>query len=133
MATDAIAKVEVKGLKQLTRALRKAGVQIKDMKTANAKTGTVVVQAARPITPHATGALAGSIRPAQRQSGVIVRAGGGSVKYARYVEYGTRKMGARSYLVRAAHDTQPRWLDVYADELQKLMDQTAGSATGTGD
>jgi HK97 gp10 family phage protein len=133
VATDAIAKVEIKGLRQLTRSLRKAGVQIKDMKSANAKTGSVVVQAARPITPHATGALAGSIRPAQRQSGVIGRAGGGAVKYARYVEYGTRKMGARSYLVRAAHDTQPRWLNVYADELQKLMDAAANSSTGTGD
>jgi HK97 gp10 family phage protein len=133
MADARFVRVEIKGLGQLTRAIRKAGVQIKDMKTANAKTGTVVVQAARPITPHATGALAGSIRPAQRQSGVIVRAGGGSVKYARYVEYGTRKMGARSYLVRAANDSQPRWLDVYADELQRLMDTAANSSTGTGD
>jgi HK97 gp10 family phage protein len=126
-------QVKIKGLSQLTRSLRKAGVQINDMKAANAKTGSVVVQAARPITPHATGALAGSIRPAQRQSGVIVRAGGGAVRYARYVEYGTRKMGARSYLIRAANDSQPRWLDVYAVELQRLMDQAANSSTGTGD
>lgn len=125
-------RVEIKGLQQLTRSLRRAGVQIKDMKAANATTGNVVVQAARPITPHATGALAASIRPAQRQSGVIVRAGGGAVRYARYVEYGTRKMGARSYLVRAAHDTQDRWLGVYEQELQRLMDQAASSSTGTG-
>ena len=123
-------KVEVKGLNQLTRALKRAGVDVKDMKAANAKTGSIVVQTARPITPHATGALAGSIRPAQRQSGVIVRAGGGSVTYAKYVEYGTTRMGARSYLIRAANDSQPRWLDGYAEELQKLMDQVAGSTTG---
>lgn len=127
------ASLEVKGLNKLTRALKKAGVQIKDLKAANVKVGDVVVREAQPITPHRTGALAASIRPAQRQSGVIVRAGGGSVRYARYVEYGTRKMPARSYLVKGIHDSQPRWMDVYAQELQDLMDQVAGSADGTGD
>jgi hypothetical protein len=62
-----------------------------------------------------------------------VRAGGGSVRYARYVEYGTRKMGARSYLVKGVHDSQDRWMNVYADELQDLMDQVANSSDGTGD
>jgi HK97 gp10 family phage protein len=133
MATQAIAQVEIKGLRQLTKALRKSGVQIKDMKAANAKAGSVVVDAARPITPHATGDLAASIRPAQRQSGVVVRAGGGSIRYARYVEYGTRKMGARSYLIQGAYISQNRWLDVYAVELQRLMDEVANSSTGTGD
>jgi HK97 gp10 family phage protein len=126
-------QVRVDGLNKLTRALRKAGVAVQDMKAANAAVGEVVARSARPITPHATGALADSIRPAQRQSGVIVRAGGGRVRYARYVEYGTSRMQARSYLIKGAHDSQPRWLDVYADELQKLMDKVAGEADGTGD
>ena len=126
-------RLEVRGLNKLTRALHKAGVEVADMKAANVKVGNVVVDHARPITPRgATGNLAASIRPAQRRSGVIVRAGGGSVRYARYVEYGTRKMAARSYLRRAATDTQPEWMDVYAAELQKLMDQVASSADGTG-
>lgn len=127
------ARVKVEGLNKLTRALKKAGVEIKDLKEANVRVGDVVVQAARPVTPHRTGALAGSIRPAQRQSGVIVRAGGGSVRYARFVEYGTKKMPARSYLVKSVYDSQPRWMDVYEKELQDLMDQVAGSADGTGD
>ena len=127
------ASLKVEGLNKLTRALKKAGVEIKDLKKANTEVGDVVVRAAQPITPHRTGALAGSIRPAQRQSGVIVRAGGGSVRYARYVEYGTKKMGARSYLVKGVHDSQDRWMNVYADELQDLMDQVANSSDGSGD
>jgi HK97 gp10 family phage protein len=126
-------QVRVDGLNKLTRALRKAGVAVQDMKAANATVGEVVVRTSRPITPHASGELADSIRPAQRQSGVIVRAGGGRVRYARYVEYGTSRMQGRSYLIKGAHDSQPRWLDVYADELQKLMDKVAGEADGTGD
>lgn len=127
------ANVRVEGLGKLTGALKRAGVEIKDLKAANAEVGGVVVHQARPITPHATGALAGSVRVAQRQSGVVVRAGGGRIKYARYVEFGTKKMAARSYLIRAAHDSQPRWMDVYYAELQKLMDQIASHANGTGD
>jgi HK97 gp10 family phage protein len=127
-------RVEVRGLTKLTRALRKAGVEIKDMKAANARVGDIVVQAARPVTPHRTGALANSIRPAQRQSGVIVRAGGvRGVRYAKYVEYGTKKMAARSYLVKTVNDTQPRWMDEYAEELQRLMDKAANSSDGTGE
>lgn len=127
------ARIEVKGLNKLTRALRKAGVEIGELKAANTRVGAIVVTAARPLTPHRTGALAGSIRPAERQSGVIIRAGGGRIRYARFVEYGTRKMGARSYLIKGAHNSQPRWLDQYAAELQKVMDRVAGSADGTGD
>lgn len=128
--TDA---VQVQGLNKLVRALKKAGVEIADMKEANARVGGIVVNQARPITPKATGALAGSIRPAQRRSGVIVRAGGGRVRYAKFVEFGTRKMGARSYLIKGAHDSQPRWLDEYERELKALVAQAENSADGTGD
>jgi HK97 gp10 family phage protein len=132
MAGDGF-RLEVKGLNKLTRALRKAGVEVKDMKAANVKVGNVVVRAAVPITPKASGALAGSIRPAQRQSGVVVRAGGGRIRYAKFVEYGTRKMRARPYLRRAARDSQPQWMDVYADELQNLMDEVAARSDGSGE
>lgn len=125
-------RVEVKGLGKLVRALKKAGVEVADMKAANARVGDVVVQAATPITPRATGALAGSIKPAQRTSGVVVRAGGGRIKYAKYVEYGTKRMRPRSYLVKAAHDSQPRWVGVYADELVKITNSVERSANGQG-
>ena len=126
------ASCEVKGLNKLTRALKKAGVEIQDLKEANQRVGGVVLQASSPLTPRRTGALAGSLRVANRQSGVVVRAGGGRVRYAKYVEYGTRKMPGRSYLVKGVHDSQPRWMTEYEDELQRLMDQAAGSANGTG-
>jgi HK97 gp10 family phage protein len=126
-------KLEVEGLNKLTRALKKAGVEVQDLKAANVRVGDIVVQGAQPITPKRTGALANSIKPAKRASGVVVRAGGGRVRYAKYVEYGTRRMGARSYLVKAAHDTQPHWMDEYEQELQLLMNHVGAVANGTGD
>jgi len=130
---EGVTQLKVRGLGKLTGALRRAGVDVRDMKTANARVARVVVDAAVPITPRATGALAGSIRPAQRVSGAIVYAGGGRVRYARFVEYGTGKMRARPYLTRAAGDSQDDWLDVYARELQNLMDRVAARSDGTGD
>jgi HK97 gp10 family phage protein len=125
-------QVRIEGLNKLTRALRKSGVEVKDMKAANARVANVVVRHAQPITPHDTGALAGSIRPAQRQSGAIVRAGGGKIRYAKFVEYGTSKMRARPYLYRAAEEAQPQWVAVYEAELEQLMNQVAATADGTG-
>lgn len=133
MAEASYANLKVEGLNKLTRALKKAGVQVKDLKEANAKVGDVVVKRANPLTPRSTGALAASIRPAQRQSGAVVRAGGGRIRYARFVEYGTRKMPARSYLIRGMNESQPQWMEVYADELQQLMDQVAARSDGTGE
>ena len=127
------AELRVEGLGKLTRALKKAGVEIQDLKAANSRVGAIVVTAARPITPHRTGALANSIKPAQRQSGVIIRAGGGRIRYAKFVEYGTSRMQARSYLVKAAHDSQPHWLDQYEIELIRVMGSVAVHADGTGD
>jgi HK97 gp10 family phage protein len=124
--------VEVHGLNKLTRALKKAGVEIKDLKEANARVGAVVVNASGPLTPRRTDALAGSLRVAQRQSGVVVRAGGGRVKYAKFVEYGTKWMYPQSYLVKGMNDSQPRWMTEYENELQKVMDQAMSSADGTG-
>jgi HK97 gp10 family phage protein len=126
------ASFEVKGLNKFTRALKQAGVEIQDLKDANDRVGEVVVTASRPLTARRTGALVDSIRVAHRQSGVVVRAGGGSIRYAKFVEYGTRKMSARSYLIAGVYSSEPRWMELYADELQKLMDQVATRSTGTG-
>jgi HK97 gp10 family phage protein len=126
-------RIQVRGAKQLSRALKKAGVQIKDLKDANQRVADVVARTATPLTPRATGRLAGSIRSARQQSAAVVRAGGGSIRYARFVEYGTSKMPARSYLYRAAGDSHDQWMDVYYTELQRLMDQVAARSPGTGE
>ena len=106
---------------------------MQDLKEANQRVGDVVVRAALPLTPKRTGRLAGSIRSAKIQSGATVRAGGGAIKYAPFVEYGTSKMGARPYLTTGMANSQPTWLDVYFQELQKLMDTVAAQSPGTGE
>ena len=130
MADDGF-RLEIKGLNKLTRALRQAGASMEDMREANTRVGQVVVRRATPITPRDTGALAGSIRPSRRVSGASVSAGGGRIRYARFVEFGTRKMAARPYLYKGARDSEDEWLDVYQRELERLLDEVGAQADGT--
>jgi HK97 gp10 family phage protein len=55
-------------------------------------------KSARALVPVRTGALRASIRVERSGVGHAVRAGGGAVDYAAYVEFGTRRMAARPYL-----------------------------------
>lgn len=124
--------MRVEGAKALSRALRKAGLDMKDMKEANHRVGDVVVRAAKPLAPKKSGALSNSIRAARLQSGVTVRAGGGRVVYPVFVEYGTVKMGARPYLRTGMQQSKWTWLPLYDRELKRLMRQVEASSTGSG-
>jgi HK97 gp10 family phage protein len=123
--------VRVEGAKALSRALRKAGISIQDLKDANERVADVVAREADPLTPRRSGRLVGSIRSARMQSGAVVRAGGGAVRYAKFVEYGTHRMAAQPFLTTGMTRSQPRWMDVYFAEIQLLMDRVAASADGT--
>lgn len=79
-----------------------------------------MVDLARQLVPVDTGALRQSIRrePRQPDLTVIVKAGGGGVGYAKYVEYGTSRSPAQPYMTPAA-----RAIDVrkeVAAELRKV-------------
>lgn len=63
-------------------------------------------ESARALVPVRTGALRASIRAERTSTGHAVRAGGGAVDYAAYVEFGTRRMAARPYL-RPAVESVP--------------------------
>jgi HK97 gp10 family phage protein len=63
-------------------------------------------KSARALVPVRTGALRASIRAERTPGGYAVRAGGGAVDYAAYVEFGTRRMAAQPYLRPALESVQ---------------------------
>jgi HK97 gp10 family phage protein len=63
-------------------------------------------KSARALVPVRTGALRASIRAERTDAGHAVRAGGGAVDYAAYVEFGTQRMAAQPYL-RPAVESVP--------------------------
>jgi hypothetical protein len=107
--------------------MRKAGLDLKDMKQANKKAGTIVANAGRQVAPRDTGRLAASIKPAQQARRAVVRAGGGGVRHARFQEFGTKKNRATHYLYGSAAKTQPEWLAAYEWEMSIILARIQGA------
>lgn len=121
------AKVEIRGLNELVRTMRKAGVDIQDLKTANTKAGKIVATAGKSAVHHKTGALGTSIRPGKAARKAVVRAGGGRIRYARFQEFGTSKNPATHYLYGSAERTQSEWLNEYEMDLSRIMARIRGA------
>jgi HK97 gp10 family phage protein len=113
--------VKVTGLSNLTRTMRAAGRDLDDLKAANERVGLIVSSRARADAPRQSGKLASTVRGARATRKAVVRAGGAKAPYARYVEFGTRKMRARPYLRKAAVETRPQWLSEYEHEVDRII------------
>ena len=120
------ARLEIAGLGRLVSTMRKAGIDLGDMKEANKQAGTIVSTAARQVAPRQTGKLAASIRPAQQARRAVIRAGGGGIRSARFQEFGSRKNAATHYLYGSAAKTQPQWADAYWRDLEKIIAKIQG-------
>lgn len=91
--------------------------------------GNVTHQASAPGEAPATdtGRLINSInvRPVQGELSVEVKAGGGIVKYARMLEFGTAKMAARPFLFPALEKNKAR----IKKRIESALDRTIDRAT----
>lgn len=76
----------------------------------------LVAGRARTDAPARTGRLRGSIRPSGSRLRRKVTAGGGKAYYARFQEFGTRKMSANPFLLKQADDRAQA-------EFEKLVDR----------
>ncbi len=106
--------------------MKKAGVDMADMKDANAKVAQVVAKQGQTNVPVKTGRLKGSIRGSRGTSKASVRAGGARAKYGVFVHWGTVKMPPRTFLTDAATQTQSEWIDDYYNELERIVGRING-------
>jgi phage gpG-like protein len=122
----ATAGVTVQGARELRGAMRKAGLDMGEMKAVHARVGLLVAQSTTP--PRRSGRLAASIRSTGQAGAAVVRAGGAKVPYAGVIEYGwpSRNISAQPYLRTAAHRTEPRWAPMYLAEVQAILDRIGG-------
>lgn len=121
--------VLVEGAKELARTLKKAGVDVKELKEANNRVGQVIVQAAQSRAPKKSGRLAGSIRASKEQAGITIRAGNnGGIPYAAPIHWGwpKRNIKATLFLTNAIAETQPEWIDLYYKELEHIVSEIRG-------
>lgn len=129
MAGDQSVSVHVDGVRQLRRDLRKLGDDLADVKDANAAAAALVAaEAARRAPRGKTGRLAASVRGNRAASRATVSAGRASVPYAGPIHYGwpAHHIEAQPFVTDAAQDTQPLWLPLYEQGINRAVDKLAG-------
>lgn len=120
------AGIEVRGAANLRRTLKKAGLDLEDLKEAHADAAKVAERAARP--PVRTGALAATVRSSGTKTAAIIRAGRAAVPYAGVIHWGWPKRGipSRPFLSEAAQRTEPRWIPIYDRAIERALAQVKG-------
>jgi len=122
--------VNIKGLEDVMSELRKAEPEAKRA-VANVlrEKARAIKEDAKKRCPKDTGALSESIRytVSRRTLTAAVHAGGKKVRdidtyYAHFVEYGTKKMNARPFLIPAGRAHEDETLDALTDALQKVLE-----------
>jgi hypothetical protein len=90
--------VHIEGLRETTRALEKAGVEVEDLKDVMGAIATEARDVMTPMLPRRSGTLAGSARPNRAKGKAVVTIGGARVPYAAPIIYGWPKRNIRPTL-----------------------------------
>jgi hypothetical protein len=117
--------VKVTGLRRLARELKKAGVDLADLKKLGLAAAELVKQEAEPDVPRgATGRLAASMRVGATARAGFVRIGSASkVPYAGPIHFGWRKRNIRPrpFLYDALDARRDDIVKVYEDGLDGFL------------
>lgn len=119
--------IKVEGAARLASTLRRAGLDMTDLKDSNQKAGRLIEVEGKVRVPKDTGRLGGSIRPARQASGVVVRAGGSGIRYARFAEFGSTKIRAAHYLYGAVDANADAVLEIYWDGVNQALAKVQGA------
>lgn len=122
-------QVQVQGLAQLRRTLRKAGHDLSDMADVNAAVAGIIVRAQAARAPRRTGALAASPRPSRAKGRARVLAGGARVPYAGPIHWGwpARNISPQPWLSETAQATEPAWVDEYRRGVTDILTTVKGA------
>lgn len=115
--------VSVHGARELRAALKRAGVEVNDLKAANERVGELVARAAAPRGPLRTGKLTASLRAAKAAGRARVLAGSAAVPYAGPIHWGweARHIAPQPFIADAARSTESAWLGEYEAALAALI------------
>lgn len=120
-------RIEVKGDRELARALDGMAGDVKSMDKAATDAGRVVAADAQRRAPRRTGRLRSSITTRIEGSAVTV---GTDVRYGMPVHQGvpSHHMQPQPFLTDALAATQPQVQATYAGELDRIVNTNAGKA-----
>lgn len=131
MATET---VRVSGARELRAALKRAGMECKDLTVVNRLVAQLVAHMASARSPRRSGRLAGSVRPGATTTAAIVRAGGAAIPYAGVIHNGwpAHHIEANPFIDKSAEATKPGWTALYLREMNQIIDRVADSTKGVG-
>lgn len=120
--------VKVDGLPRLRAALRRAGVEVTDLKAANAAAAAYVAAAAAPRAPRRTGRLAASVRGNRAVGRATISAGSAAVPYAGPIHWGwpARGIAAQPFISETAVATESTWVEIYRTDIERVVDSVGG-------
>lgn len=127
------AGVELVGIGTLRRSLRKAGVDLEDMRAINNAIASFVGATAAGRAPRRTGMLAAAWAPSNSKTQAAVRFG---QVYAKPVHWGTgprpgrrgpHNIAANRFATEAAAETEPTWAEMYRARVDEALGQVKGA------
>lgn len=120
--------VEIEGARRLRSTMRRAGLDLEDLKAAHARAAQIASNAAAARAPVRSGTLAGTVRSSGTKTAGIVRAGFARVPYAGPIHWGwpARGIPANTFITDAAQDTETVWLAIYEKAVESAIDQIKG-------
>lgn len=128
--------VTVEGADRLAATLHAAADDLENLQSAHGDVAQLVLDRARSRVPIRSGRLAGSGRPDSTATESVVSFGGGGVRYAVPIHWGTgprvglrgpHNIRATRFALSAAEETQPRWENRYLDEIQTILSKVKGA------
>jgi hypothetical protein len=120
--------VALVGGRNMRKTLKAAGADLKDLSPAYRAASAIVVNVARPQTPHRTGALAKTVRGGGTQASATIRAGSKAVPYGPPIHWGwpTRGIAAQPWLSEAAQSSEPVWVEEFEQLMHDAIAQIRG-------
>jgi len=120
---------QVVGLAELSRTMKRAGVDITELKDANTRAAQIVADRASTLAPRRSGRLAGNVRTAKQVARARIMAGSAAVPYAGPIHWGwpARHIDANPFISNAAVETQDEWLAVYLEDIQTALDKVTAA------
>lgn len=141
--SDGRVSVKVRGAKELRRTLKKAGVDVKQLKEINRSAAQIVAVAATAAAPvggpyrstgrgrrRKPGKLKASVRPSATQRAAVIKGGfAGRVPYAGVIHYGWPKRNIRPqpFISNAAEATEPTWTKEYERKVREVINSVHGA------
>lgn len=135
-----MARVRVEGAANLRRTLKKSGVDLKQLRSANREAARSILPIATAMAPvgppvpahwsrqHAPGQLKKSMRVAATNRAGMVRSGRKSIPYAGPIHWGwaARNIKAQPWISQAVTQNEAVWMGVYMDHIDDVLDQIRG-------